>query len=75
VMTTDKGSDIRQIRQRLRMTQEEFAHAIAVTASTVNRWENDHAAPSRLARRAIEELLVRRGLDPADDAGAPTIAA
>ena len=73
MMTTEKGSEIRHIRQQLRMTQEEFAHAIAVTASTVNRWENDHAAPRRLARRAIEDLIVRRGLCPAESAGAPPI--
>lgn len=75
-MTTDPmTSDIRQIRRQLRMTQEEFAHAIAVTASTVNRWENAHAVPSRLARRAIDELITRRGLCPAEAAGAPTLAA
>ena len=74
-MTTEKTTDIRQIRHQLHMTQEEFAHAIAVTASTVNRWENAHAVPSRLARRAIEELMTRRGLCPAEAAGAPALAA
>ncbi|HXJ35672.1 MAG TPA: helix-turn-helix domain-containing protein [Candidatus Eisenbacteria bacterium] len=74
-MMTDKGNDIRNIRQQLRMTQEEFAHAIAVTASTVNRWENEHAAPSRLARRAIEILVQNRGLCPAEAAGAPAMSA
>jgi DNA-binding transcriptional regulator YiaG len=71
----NQATDIRTIRQQLRMTQEEFAHEIAVTASTVNRWENDHAAPSRLARRAIDELVRRRGLCPAEAAGAPLLAA
>jgi putative transcriptional regulator len=70
-MTTARGTDIRQIRRQLRMTQEEFAHAIAVTASTVNRWENDHAAPSRLARRAIDLLVASHGAAPAELAGAP----
>jgi DNA-binding transcriptional regulator YiaG len=74
-MTTENGTEIRQIRQQLRMTQEEFAHAIAVTASTVNRWENAHAVPSRLARRAIEELMSRRGMNPAEAAGAPALLA
>jgi len=74
-MMTEAMTDIRQIRRQLRMTQEEFAHAIAVTASTVNRWENAHAVPSRLARRAIDELVARRGLCPAEAAGAPTLAA
>ena len=74
-MTTENPTEIRQIRHQLRMTQEEFAHAIAVTASTVNRWENAHALPSRLARRSIDELMTRRGLCPADAAGAPMLAA
>jgi DNA-binding transcriptional regulator YiaG len=52
--------NIRELRIRLGMTQEEFAHAVAVTFSTVNRWENGHAKPSKLARRAIEQLA-RRG--------------
>jgi len=73
-MTTNKGKYTRRIRQQLGMTQEEFAHAIAVTASTVNRWENDHAAPSRLARRAIEILVHSRGIGPAT-AGAPAVGA
>ncbi len=49
-------SPISILRRRLRMTQEEFAHAIGVTVSTVNRWENGHIEPSRLARKAIQGL-------------------
>jgi putative transcriptional regulator len=52
---------IRELRIRLGLTQEEFAHAIAVTVSTVNRWENGHATPSKLAWRAIQTLLRKRG--------------
>ena len=47
---------IGELRRRLKMTQAEFAHAIGVTVSTVNRWENGHIEPSRLARKAIEGL-------------------
>jgi DNA-binding transcriptional regulator YiaG len=54
---TFNGSSIAALRKRLNMTQEEFAHAIGVTVSTVNRWENGHITPSRLARRAMESLL------------------
>jgi DNA-binding transcriptional regulator YiaG len=56
---------IRTLRQQLGMTQEEFAHEIAVTVSTVNRWENSHAEPSKLAWKAIRDLAQQRGL-PAD---------
>jgi len=43
-MEENSGNLIRTLRQKLGMTQEEFAHEIAVTVSTVNRWENAHAA-------------------------------
>ncbi len=53
---------IRTLRQQLGMTQEEFAHEIAVTVSTVNRWENSHAEPSKLAWKAIRDLARTRGV-------------
>lgn len=58
----DPSNLIRTWRRHLRMTQEEFAREIAVTVSTVNRWENGHAAPSKLAWRAVREFARRRGL-------------
>ena len=65
-MDENAGNLIRGLRQKLGMTQEEFAHEIAVTVSTVNRWENAHAEPSKLAWKAIEHLARRRGVT--DDA-------
>jgi putative transcriptional regulator len=56
------GDEIRNLRKKLGLTQEEFAHAVAVTFSTVNRWENGHAKPSKLARRAIEALMAPKGV-------------
>ncbi len=53
---------IRALRHQLRMTQEEFAHALEVTVSTVNRWENAHSEPSKLAWRAVRDLARSRGL-------------
>jgi len=48
------------------MTQEEFAHSLGITVSTVNRWENGHSEPSKLARAGIVGLAEKRGvsLDP-----------
>ena len=63
-MEENAGNLVRSLRQKLNMTQEEFAHEIAVTVSTVNRWENSHAEPSKLAWKAIRELAERRGLPP-----------
>src|SRR5262245_41993138 len=61
-MNIDARDVIRRLRRKLSLTQEEFAHAIAVTVSTVNRWENRHAAPSKLAWKVIRELARRPGL-------------
>ncbi|MFN8628444.1 MAG: helix-turn-helix transcriptional regulator [Candidatus Binatia bacterium] len=55
----DGRSPVSALRRRLNMTQEEFAHAIGVTVSTVNRWENGHIEPSRLARKAMESLMAQ----------------
>lgn len=67
IMADDvSGSEIRELRKRLGLTQEEFAHAVAVTFSTVNRWENGHAKPSKLARRAIEALATRKPTSSAE---------
>src|SRR2546425_2299053 len=62
VMEENPGNLIRSLRQKLGMTQEEFAHEIAVTVSTVNRWENAHAEPSKLAWKAIQDLARKRGV-------------
>jgi putative transcriptional regulator len=55
------GQMIRDIRLNLGLSQEEFASAIGVTFSTVNRWENGHAKPSRLAAKNIENKLLAMG--------------
>lgn len=44
---------IRKLRRQVSLTQEEFAHELGITVATVNRWENLHARPSKLARMCI----------------------
>ena len=51
--------EIKSMRRSVRMTQEEFAHELGVTFTTVNRWENGKAIPSRLAIRALERYRRR----------------
>jgi putative transcriptional regulator len=63
-LNKQSASPVHELRRRLNMTQEEFAHAIGVTVSTVNRWENGHIEPSRLARRAIEGLTAQLTDEP-----------
>jgi putative transcriptional regulator len=61
-MTEDMSQYIRQVRQQLGMTQEEFAHALGITVGTVNRWENGRFRPSKLARATILEFARRHGV-------------
>jgi DNA-binding transcriptional regulator YiaG len=62
VLTQPKcGKLIRDIRLNLGLSQEEFASLIGVTFSTVNRWENGHAKPSRLAAKNLEKQLLEMG--------------
>lgn len=61
-MTEDISQYIRQIRQQLGMTQEEFAHALGITVGTVNRWENGRFRPSKLAKATILEFARRHGV-------------
>jgi putative transcriptional regulator len=52
------GTQIKQLRQDLGLTQEEFAHCLGVTLCTVNRWENNRSLPSRLAKQQLEKIAV-----------------
>lgn len=47
---------IRALRLRAGLTQEEMAHQLCVTFSTINRWENGHSAPHRLALAALHQM-------------------
>ncbi len=56
------GCLVRTLRNRLAMTQEDFAHSLGITVSTVNRWENGHSKPSKLARASIVALGEKKKL-------------
>lgn len=47
---------IKKIRTFLNMSQAEFAEKLNVSFATVNRWENGHAIPNKLAQATLHEL-------------------
>ncbi len=54
---TDIAERIRETRQNMKLTQEEFAAKLGVTFSTVNRWENGKSKPSRMALKILQPML------------------
>lgn len=52
---------VKELRERLRLTQEQFAQRVGVTYSTVNHWENGKRSPQPyLVRRLFE---IKQDLD------------
>ena len=44
---------LKEVRKELNISQEKFAHELSVSFTTLNRWENNRSAPSRLAKLRI----------------------
>ena len=57
----DLSQLVKTLRERLALTQERLAVKLEVTFTTVNRWENGHSEPSRLALKQIEDLVREMG--------------
>lgn len=53
---------IKQIRTYLNTSQTEFAEQLNVTFATVNRWENGHAVPNKLAQSKMYDLCKERSV-------------
>jgi len=57
---------VREVRQRLGLTQEQFASRLGVTFPTVNRWENGRSKPSPMAQKLLIKVVEQMGEDGAD---------
>ena len=44
---------LKQIREHLNLSQSDFVNELKVTFQTVNRWENGHVYPNKLAQPNI----------------------
>jgi putative transcriptional regulator len=54
---------IKELRERLGLTQEQFAQRVGVTFSSVNHWEN--------GKRMPQPFLVKRLLELKEELGSP----
>ncbi len=64
------GRFIRDLRQLLGYTQEQFSTILGVSFSTLNRWENARMQPSPLALKQVETVFAQLS-----DASDPTLQA
>jgi len=53
---------LRAIRKELNVSQEQLARDLHVSFTTLNRWENNHSKPSRLASIQIKDYCIQRGI-------------
>ncbi len=54
--------NIKEIRQKLGLTQEQFAHKLQVAAFTVRRWESGKTKPHRIHQRQLNRLAKKLGV-------------
>ena len=49
-------TEIKSLRQRHKLTQQELSNRVGVGWATLNRWENGKVKISNLGRRALEHV-------------------
>ena len=54
---------IKEIRQQSLMSQSDFANALGVSFSTVNRWENGKTLPTYRAMNSLEQFCKEKTID------------
>ncbi|TES89141.1 MAG: XRE family transcriptional regulator [Dehalococcoidia bacterium] len=54
---------LKELRKKKGLTQEDMAREINVSLSTVQRWEKKGGEPTRLARRELQRLFRREGIN------------
>lgn len=54
--------EIKRLRQRSFLTQQNFAEIIGVAFSTVNRWESGRAKPNLKAMKSINAFCLENNL-------------
>ena len=52
---------VKRLRERMGLTQEQFAREVGVTFSTVNLWENGHRRPQPYLFRKLLEIEALHG--------------
>lgn len=53
-----KPTELRKIRERLKMTQQQLASSLGVTSNTVARWERGERKIPKIAKLAVDYVVL-----------------
>lgn len=67
----DLPNNLRAVRDRLNLTQEQLAERLGVSFASVNRWEGGQSKPQRAQAQAIAALVREAGIEVGADAADP----
>lgn len=59
----DYQKAVKDLRDKLIMTQAEFAKMLGVSFTSINRWENGQNRPSTTVRKQIVELCKEKNIE------------
>lgn len=59
----DYATGILQLRAKLNLSQEELATILGVSYISVNRWENDKYAPTKLVKVKLAQLFKEHNIE------------
>lgn len=59
----DFSDAIKEVRHKLNLTQHQLAEALSVNYTTINRWENGHSVPSKLALKSFCDFCENNFID------------
>lgn len=58
----DYRKAIKELREKLLVSQNELAKMLGVSFATVNRWENGRFEPNYKAKRKLQDLFEKNGI-------------
>ncbi len=53
---------VKYAREKLGMSQEEMAHALKISYTTINRWENAKTHPNKMAKSVFFAFCEQHGI-------------
>jgi len=59
----DFAQTVKEIRNRLNISQEQLARELHISFATVNRWENGKNSPNMLAKKTLFDFCKEKGLE------------